>query len=111
MREVPDLEPNPELGEIRGPAQHLKVIDVSAGLTVDVGDLGQGPGLVRRRDADESRETLRVLRIDVPGHIDPALVLIFLEPRRMDLEDADTLAARSKHADDAVSRDSAAGLE
>ena len=53
---------------------------------------------------------LRRFRVDVPGHVDPALVLVILELRRVDLEDADALSL-SQHADDAIARDRAALLE
>ena len=64
------------LGEIGGAAQHLEVVDVAVGLADDLGDLRQRAGLVGRGHADQGRKALGILGVDVPGDVDPALVLV-----------------------------------
>ena len=68
------------------------------------------PGRLGAVTDDESRKPLGILRIDVPGDVDPAFVLVLLKARRMDLENADALAGRH-HADDAIARHRAAVVE
>src|SRR5689334_21088004 len=99
--EVPHFQANAQLGEIRRAPDHFQVVDVAAGLADDLGDLREAAGPVGRGYADQGQETLLRLGIDVPRHVDPVLVLVVLQLRRMDLEDADALP-RHHHADDAV---------
>ena len=108
--EVPYLELDQHLREVVRPAQHAHVVDVAVGLADHLRDLRQRARLVERGDDDLGRKPLGIVGVDVPGHVDPALVLELLELGRMDLEDADALAVRH-HADDTVAGHRPALLE
>src|SRR5262245_42599220 len=110
MIKVPDLELDLNLGEVLGAPHHAHIVDVAVGLADHLRDLCQRAGLVERRDYDLGGEALGVIGIDVPGHVDPPLMLEVLELRRMDLEDADATAV-GEHTDDAVARHRAALFE
>src|SRR5215475_1895435 len=108
--EVPDFDLDHHFREVLGASDHAHIVDVAVGFADHLGDLGQGAGLVEGGHQNLGREPLRALGIDVPGDIDPALVLVLLELWRMDLEDADAVAFR-QHADDAIAGHRAALLE
>src|SRR5262249_51325019 len=96
--------------EIRGPADHPYVVDVAPRLPYNFGDLGKGSRLIESNYADPGRETLGGLRIDVPGYVDPALVLELFQPGRVYLEDADALVG-DKDPHDTVTGNGPARLE
>src|ERR1700674_2492459 len=110
MHQVQNFELYAHFREIRRPSDHPHVVDVAPGLPYNLGDLGKSSRLIEGNDADAGRKALRGLGIDVPGDVDPALVLELFQPGRVYLEDADALPG-DEHADDAVAGDRAARLE
>src|SRR5688572_9625987 len=101
MHQVQNLQLDAHFREIGCPAHHPYVVDIAARFADDLGDLGKRAGLVEGRDADAGGKTLGGVGVDVPGDVDPALVLELAQPRRVDLEDADALVG-DQHPDDAV---------
>src|SRR3984893_17149127 len=99
--EIPHLEFDQHLREVRGPTLHAHVVDVAVGLADQLSDLSERTRLIERGDSDFRRKPLGIVGIDIPRDVDPALLLEFLEFRRMDLENANSLSIR-KHPDDAV---------
>ena len=108
--EIPYLHLDGHLGKVRGTADHAHVVDVAVGFADKLGDLRKGARLVERDHRQLGREPFRHIGIDIPGHVDPSLVLVVPELWRVDLEDADALAFR-QHADDAITGQRAAILE
>src|SRR5262252_3369271 len=101
--EVPDFELDLDFGEVLGAAHHPHIVDVAVGLADDLRDLCQRTGFVERRYDDLGGKAFGIIGVDVPGHVDPPLVLEIFELWRMDLEDADA-ATVGEHADDAIAR-------
>ena len=75
MHQVQNLELYAHFREIRGPAHHPHVVDVASGLPYDLGDLSKSSRLIEGNYADAGGKALGGLGIDVPGDVDPALVL------------------------------------
>ena len=110
MVEIPDVDFDQHVGEIRSAPDHAQVVDVAVGIADYVGDLRQCSGFVDSRDADQGGKTLGFLRIDIPGHINPVCTFEFTQLRRMNLKYLDAFV-RNEHTDDAVAGHSAALLK
>src|SRR5262245_32576371 len=108
--EVPHLHLDRHLGKVGRAAHHAHVVDIAVGLADQLRDLGQRPRLVEGGDGKLGGKPLGLVRIEVPGHVDPALVLERLELGGVDLEDADALPL-GQDTDDPVAGNGAALLE
>ena len=85
------------------------VVDIAVVIGDDLRDLRQRAGLVDGLQLDASREALRIARIEIPTHVDPAVRLVVErgERGRLDRVDRHAFAGR-QDADDPVSRHGAA---
>src|SRR5579883_657488 len=103
--EVIDLEIDRHRGEVGRLALHMDIVDVAVVLGDDLCDLGERALLVHGLQRNAGGKPLRRRFVDVPAQVEPAFrgVLEFLQRRRLDRIDGDTLAGL-EDADDAVTR-------
>src|SRR5918997_1192558 len=93
------------LCEIRRTSRHADIIDVAVVLRDHSGDFGEGAWLIHRLHSDAPWETLRIVLVHIPAHIQPALrrVLERFQVGGLDRVNGDPFAWR-QNADNAVAR-------
>ena len=75
MREIPHFEIDNHLRIVRNLLRDLDIVDIAVGFADHGGNVGEAARLVQRGDGDLGGKALRIVLVDIPGHVDPTLWL------------------------------------